>query len=74
MTVQSVEPTSAVTAMTRVLNAPDPLQRDISLHVQRRSGRVGTGEEIATAVAFLLSDDASYVNGSHLAVDGGFLA
>ena len=36
--------------------------------------RVGTGAEIATAVAFLLSDDASYVNGSHLAVDGGFLA
>ena len=36
--------------------------------------RVGTGQEIATAVAFLLSDDASYVNGAHLAVDGGFLA
>ncbi|MBS2539223.1 SDR family oxidoreductase [Catenulispora sp. NF23] len=36
--------------------------------------RVGTGREIATAVAFLLSDDASYVNGAHLAVDGGFLA
>ena len=36
--------------------------------------RVGTGEEIATVVAFLLSDDASYVNGAHLAVDGGFLA
>jgi NAD(P)-dependent dehydrogenase (short-subunit alcohol dehydrogenase family) len=37
-------------------------------------GRVGTGEEIATAVAFLLSDEASYINGAHLAVDGGFLA
>ncbi|MFE7592708.1 SDR family NAD(P)-dependent oxidoreductase, partial [Kitasatospora sp. NPDC057512] len=37
-------------------------------------GRVGTGREIATAIAFLLSDDAAYVNGSHLAVDGGFLA
>lgn len=36
--------------------------------------RVGTGEEIATAVAFLLSDDASYITGAHLAVDGGFLA
>jgi NAD(P)-dependent dehydrogenase (short-subunit alcohol dehydrogenase family) len=36
--------------------------------------RLGTGREIATAVAFLLSDDASYVNGAHLAVDGGFLA
>jgi NAD(P)-dependent dehydrogenase (short-subunit alcohol dehydrogenase family) len=36
--------------------------------------RVGAAEEIATAVAFLLSDEASYVTASHLAVDGGFLA
>jgi len=36
--------------------------------------RVGTGEEIATAIAFLLSNDASYITGAHLAVDGGFLA
>jgi NAD(P)-dependent dehydrogenase (short-subunit alcohol dehydrogenase family) len=37
-------------------------------------GRIGTGEEIATAIAFLLSDDAAYITGAHLAVDGGFLA
>lgn len=36
--------------------------------------RVGTGAEVATAIAFLLSDDASYISGAHLAVDGGFLA
>jgi NAD(P)-dependent dehydrogenase (short-subunit alcohol dehydrogenase family) len=36
--------------------------------------RVGAGDEIATAIAFLLSDEASYINGAHLAVDGGFLA
>ncbi len=36
--------------------------------------RMGSGREIATAVAFLLSEDASYVVGAHLAVDGGFLA
>jgi NAD(P)-dependent dehydrogenase (short-subunit alcohol dehydrogenase family) len=36
--------------------------------------RVGDPREIATAVAFLLSDDSSYIVGAHLAVDGGFLA
>lgn len=36
--------------------------------------RMGEGHEIATAIAFLLSDDASYITGAHLAVDGGFLA
>jgi NAD(P)-dependent dehydrogenase (short-subunit alcohol dehydrogenase family) len=36
--------------------------------------RVGTAHEIATTVAFLLSDDASYITGAHIAVDGGFLA
>jgi NAD(P)-dependent dehydrogenase (short-subunit alcohol dehydrogenase family) len=36
--------------------------------------RIGTGREVATAIAFLLSDDASYITGAHLAVHGGFLA
>lgn len=37
-------------------------------------GRIGRPEEIAAAVAYLASDDASFVTGCELAVDGGFLA
>ena len=37
-------------------------------------GRTGRAEDIAGVVAFLLSDDADFVSGECLAVDGGFLA
>ena len=35
-------------------------------------GRFGTADEVANAVTFLASDDASYVAGTELFVDGGF--
>jgi NAD(P)-dependent dehydrogenase (short-subunit alcohol dehydrogenase family) len=51
------------------------------LHLERRLaarrtplGRRGSAEEIGEAVAFLLSDRASFVTGETLVVDGGFLA
>jgi len=37
-------------------------------------GRLGRPEEIAAAVAYLASDDAAFVTGSELVVDGGYLA
>ena len=34
-------------------------------------GRMGTAEEIADAIEFLVSDRASYITGTNLLVDGG---
>ena len=36
-------------------------------------GRLGTADEIANAVIFLCSNDASFITGASLIVDGGFL-
>lgn len=43
----------------------------ISLHPL---GRLGKPDEVAKAVVFLASDDASFITGTSLAVDGGYLA
>ncbi|MFM8531256.1 MAG: SDR family NAD(P)-dependent oxidoreductase [Ilumatobacteraceae bacterium] len=68
--VNAVAPGMTRTAMAEVVYA-DPV-----LHERRRSmvpvGRIGTPRDIGTAVAFLVSDDASYVSGQTLVVDGGF--
>lgn len=50
-------------------NYPDFVER---LAKKSPMGRVGSAEEIAGPVAFLLSDAASYITGHNLVVDGGW--
>lgn len=58
---------------TPLLSGFDEAARNwlISLHPQ---GRMGSAEEVAALTLFLLSDRASFINGSYHLVDGGYTA
>ncbi|HIE56738.1 MAG TPA: 3-oxoacyl-[acyl-carrier-protein] reductase [Anaerolineales bacterium] len=67
--VNAVAPGFIPTVLTNDL--PDEL-KDAILSATPM-GRMGTPQEIANAVAFLASDDASYITGQVLGVDGGMV-
>ena len=67
ITVNAVAPGYIATDMTKVL--PDDVKAKILASVPL--GRMGTPEDVAAAVKFLASEDASYITGHVLAVNGG---
>ena len=69
ITCNAVAPGFIETAMTAVLS--EELRRTAVQQIPL--GRVGSPDDVASAVAFLASDDASYITGHVLNVNGGML-
>ena len=67
ITVNAVAPGFIDTEMTAVL--PDKAKEAILSSIPM--ARLGAAEDVASAVAFLASDEAGYITGQVLAVDGG---
>ena len=69
ITVNAVAPGFIETEMTAKLNEAqrEALLRNVPM------GRLGTPEDIAKAVAFLCGDDADYITGQVITVDGGMV-
>ena len=70
--VNALSPGFIETPMTMALHSDSPVRSAfIDMHLLKRAGRA---EEVAKVAVFLLSDDASFVTGANIPVDGGFSA
>jgi len=67
ITVNCIAPGFIQTAMTEVLT--EPQKEAIATRIP--AGRMGTAAEIAAAAAFLASDEAAYMTGATLQINGG---
>ncbi|MDO8186959.1 SDR family oxidoreductase [Conexibacter sp. JD483] len=52
----------------------DPEAMRAALVARQPMGRLGRAEEVAKAIAYLASDDAAFVTGTELVIDGGLVA
>jgi len=67
--VNAIGPGATVTPINRAWIEDPVKRRMVEEHIPMR--RAGTSEEMAAAAAFLLSDDAAYITGQTLFIDGG---
>jgi glucose 1-dehydrogenase len=71
ITVNNVAPGAIVTPINKALLEDKPKLNALLNNIPL--GRLGTPEDVAGVVAFLVSDDAAYITGSTFVVDGGLM-
>ena len=75
ITTNAIAPGAILTPMVaeafRQVNPQDPKAAETEYAQANPTKRLGLPEEVAKVVAFLLSEDCSYVNGQTIAIDGG---
>lgn len=73
--INAIAPGAILTPMVeeafKQVNPQDPKSAEMEYAKANPTKRLGLPEEIAKVVAFLLSDDCSYINGQTIAIDGG---
>lgn len=70
--VNAIAPGVIATDMTKEMLADEKMKAGLMARIPK--GRVGTPEDIGAAAAFLASNEADYITGAVLYVDGGWLA
>lgn len=70
--VNAIAPGVIQTDMTREMLVDEKTKQGLIMRIPK--GRVGKPEDIGAAAAFLASDEADYITGTTLYVDGGWLA
>ncbi len=71
ITVNNVAPGAIATPINKALLEDKPKLNALLANIPL--GRMGTPEDVAGLVAFLVSDDAAYISGSTFVIDGGLM-
>jgi NAD(P)-dependent dehydrogenase (short-subunit alcohol dehydrogenase family) len=72
----SIQPGATATPLVKqvIADSPDPEAARREMSIIHPLERIGEPAEVAAAAAWLLSSEASFISGQHLAVDGGLTA